>query len=133
MSATPFTPAARPARPSAPGARIAHACLLAMLEALILSFLLRLPSRTRRLLGREGDILPHTTLAAFAPDAPPHAPFVALGLIPDWILPRHPSRAMRCTPVPRPRPPVRRTARAPPAHPPPAPNTPSSQGAKPRP
>jgi len=113
MSEVPSTPAGQPARPSALGAGTAHARLLAVLEALILSFLLRLPSRQRRLPGRGGDI-PHTTLAAFAPDAPPHAPFVALGLVPDWILPHCPGRGMRSTPVLRPRTLARRTARAPP-------------------
>ncbi len=104
-----------PVRPSVADARTARACLLALLGALILPFILRLPAGQKRFFAREGMIIPHTTLAAFAPDAPPHAPFVALGLIPDWILPFSPGRGMRCTPIPRPRPAARIAARAPPA------------------
>ncbi len=84
-----------------------------MLEALILSFLLRLPRRHARILARGGAI-PHATLAAFAPDAPPHAPFVALGLVPDWIMPGHRNRGMRSTPNLRPHAPARPATRAPP-------------------
>jgi hypothetical protein len=120
MSPTPSTPAAQPARPSplgapsATGARIAHACLLALLEILILAAILRLPSRLRRLIARHGDNLPHSFTAAFAPDAPTHAACVALGLVPDWILPGIRNRGMRSKPVLRPPARPRRPARAPP-------------------
>ncbi len=133
MSSSLSIPASQPARPSAQGARSVHACLLAMLEALLLSFLIRLPNRRRHVVARGGDIS-HATLAAFASDAPPHAPFVALGLIPDWILPCHPGRGMRRTPVLPPRAHPRRIARAPPTPSrSPAPENPlPPEGVKPR-
>jgi hypothetical protein len=123
MSPNPSTPAAQPARPSplgapsATGARVAHACLLALLEILILAALLRLPSRLRRLIARHGDNLPHSFTAAFAPDAPTHAAVIALGIVPDWILPGIRNRGMRPTPALRPPHRQHRPARAPPERP----------------
>jgi len=134
MSIFPPAAASEPAHPSANGTRLAHARLLAMLEAVILCFLIRLPRRHARLLARGGDI-PHTTLAAFAPDAPPHAPFVALGLVPDWIMPGVRNRGMRATPNLRPHARARPATRAPPR----AATTPSAEiplppeGVQPRP
>jgi hypothetical protein len=103
MSVFPNTPAAQPARPDAIGARIAHAWLFALLAVLMLAFRHRLPAGYRRLLAR-GDALPPSFLAAFAPDAPGHAACIALGQVPDWILPGIRNRGMRPIPAPRPRP-----------------------------
>jgi len=112
----PFTPAAQRARPDATGARFVPAWLLVILEALLLTLLPRLPAGYRRLIA-SGNTLPPGFLAAFAPDAPTHAPCIALGLVPDWILPCFPNRGMRRTPVLHPRARRPRPARAPPAGP----------------
>ena len=119
MSEIASTPAARPARPSASSARPTHArfvraWLLALLDMLVLTLRPRLPAGYRRLLAR-GDDLPPTFLAAFAPDAPAHAPAVALGLVGDWILSGFRNRGMRHMPALRPTAPRRQPARAPPA------------------
>lgn len=118
MSEIASTPAARPARPSASSARPTHAhfaraWLLALLEMLVLTLRPRLPAGYRRLLAR-GDDLPPTFLAAFAPDAPAHAPAIALGLVGDWILSGFRNRGMRPASERRPHLPPR-TARAPPS------------------
>jgi len=113
MSEIPLTPAASaPERPDSPGVRFVRAWLLGFLGALILTLRPRLPAGYRRLLAR-GDALPPTFLAAFAPDAPAHAPAIALGLVGDWILRGFPNRGGRATPARRPRLPPH-IARAPP-------------------
>jgi hypothetical protein len=109
MSSTPSTPPAP--RPHATGVR---AWLRAALEAWLLTWLVRrLPAGYRRMLER-GDELPPSFVAAFAPDAPVYAAAVALGFLPDWILPGIRNRGMRSTPGLHLLP-CRRSARAPPA------------------
>jgi hypothetical protein len=109
MSSTPSTPPAL--RPHATGVR---AWLRAALEGWLLTWLVRrLPAGYRRMLER-GDELPPSFVAAFAPDAPVYAAAVALGFLPDWILPGIRNRGMRSTPGLHLLP-CRRSARAPPA------------------
>ncbi len=119
MSKNTNLPARQMAPPSAQGATVAHVRLLAWFEVLVLALLLRLPGpllagagadRARRLLLRRTASL----AAALAPDAAPHAAVVALGLVPDWILPAHPGRGMRRVATPRPHARIPATARAPP-------------------
>jgi len=109
-----ITPASEPARPSAPGALVAHACLLALVEALILSLLFTLPGPRAALIRRVLLRRVRTLATAFAPDAPSHAPAVALGLIPDWILPGYRNRGMRRTAEACPHASIAESARAPP-------------------
>ncbi len=120
MSEIPSSQATQPDRPSAPNGSFVRAWLLAMLETLFLSFRVRLPAGHQRRLAR-GDALPPTFLAAFAPDAPAHAPAIALGLVGDWILRCFPNRGMRRTPALRPISVRRKPARAPPPAAPPVP------------
>ena len=91
-----------------------NGALRAALEAWLLTWLVRrLPAGYRRMLER-GDELPPSFVAAFAPDAPVYAAAVALGFLPDWILPGIRNRGMRSTPGLHLLP-CRRSARAPPA------------------
>lgn len=112
MSNAPSPPPAP--RPHAAGVR---AWLRAALEAWLLTWLVRrLPAGYRRMLER-GEDLPPSFVAAFAPDAPDapvYAAAVALGFLPDWILPGIRNRGMRSTPG-LPLQTCRRSARAPPA------------------
>jgi hypothetical protein len=91
-----------------------RAWLRAAVEAWLLTWLVRrLPAGYRRMLER-GEDLPPSFVAAFAPDAPVYAAAVALGFLPDWILPGIRNRGMRSTPGLHLHP-CRRSARAPPA------------------
>ena len=135
MTVNPTPQASEPARPSAPGALVAHACLLALVEALILSLLLPLPG-PRAMFARRMMLRRVRAMAiAFAPDAPAHAPAVALGLIPDWILPGYRNRGMRRTAEACPHAGITESARAPPfgSAVPTRKNTLQPEGALPRP
>jgi len=114
MSETATPQASHPARPSAACAQVAHACLLALVEALILSLLFPLPSPRAALIRRVLLRRVRALATAFAPDAPAHAPAVALGLIPDWILPGYRNRGMRRTAEACPHAGIAESARAPP-------------------
>jgi hypothetical protein len=105
----------------APVQPVGNLRLLAWLEALILTLLLALPGQTLDIAGaaRARRLLLRRTAslaAAFAPDAPGHAAAVALGLIPDWILPAHPRKGLRRHAIRRPYARIPASARAPPGH-----------------
>ncbi len=137
MSAIPSTPpAGLPARPSVQGATRAadapggYACLLALLEALILSLLVRLPGRQAAHLRRALLQRARALSAAYSPDTPNHVACATLGLIGDWILAGVRNRGMRCVAALRPHACARPSARAPPStRPPSTPQTPSDRRA----